>query len=150
MGDKGKAAMNACIAGRFANSPIPQRAKHPTKDSLGAYIFLVFSTKNTIPCMADKAKNLPLPVKSHASKRKPANSKSPSKPPQDAQPPKKEHVKQLEKHLRKMLSKEETELTKLPLEDLKASESWLDWGLRMVKEYGPTLLELAPSLLALL
>lgn len=30
------------------------------------------------------------------------------------------------------------------------SESWLDWGLNLAKEWGPQLLEVAPELLALL
>lgn len=35
-------------------------------------------------------------------------------------------------------------------EEEKEVESWLDWGLGLVKELGPIALEMAPALLALL
>jgi len=38
----------------------------------------------------------------------------------------------------------------VPEKAVAEEESWLDWGLRMAKQYGPKLLELAPELLALL
>jgi hypothetical protein len=38
----------------------------------------------------------------------------------------------------------------LPQEEEKEVESWLDWGMGILKELGPMALELAPSLLALL
>lgn len=38
----------------------------------------------------------------------------------------------------------------VPPEEAKESESWLDWGLDLVKQWGPKLLEAAPELIALL
>lgn len=39
---------------------------------------------------------------------------------------------------------------KVPPEEAKESESWLDWGLDLIKKWGPMLLEAAPELIALL
>ena len=38
----------------------------------------------------------------------------------------------------------------LPPQELKETESWLDWGIGLLKEWGPKALEMAPALLALL
>jgi hypothetical protein len=38
----------------------------------------------------------------------------------------------------------------LPKEEEEEVESWLDWGLGLIKEWGPKALEMAPTLLALL
>lgn len=38
----------------------------------------------------------------------------------------------------------------VPQQELAETESWLDWGINLAKEWGPLILELAPELLALL
>lgn len=51
--------------------------------------------------------------------------------------------------LRKLLAVV-SRLTKGSGETDPEDESWLDWGLKLLQEWGPRLLELAPMLLALL
>lgn len=59
-------------------------------------------------------------------------------------------IQELLKHLVRALEYEEEDLAKMPEKELKESESWLDWGLNLVKEWGPKLAEMAlPVLLAL-
>lgn len=61
-----------------------------------------------------------------------------------------ESIQQLLQHLVRALEYEEEDLAKLPEKELKESESWLDWGLNLVKEWGPKVLSMvAPALLAL-
>jgi len=63
--------------------------------------------------------------------------------------PSKEEVRTLLKHLLPLLEKEEAEVMQMPKEERKEAESWMDWGLNMVKEWGPTLMEVAPMLFGL-
>lgn len=62
----------------------------------------------------------------------------------------KESVDTLLQHLIRAMEYEEEELEALPKEEKKETESWLDWGINLVKEYGSTILSAAPALLALL
>jgi len=64
--------------------------------------------------------------------------------------PEAEDIKTLLLHLLKTQDNPASELDKLPKEELAETESWLDWGLGLVKQYGPMLLEVAPMLLAAL
>jgi hypothetical protein len=54
---------------------------------------------------------------------------------------------QLERLVREVLRTREGSV---PPEEAKESESWLDWGLDLIKKWGPMLLEAAPELIALL
>lgn len=48
-------------------------------------------------------------------------------------------------HVERVLRQEE-----LPPEEVKETESWLDWGLDLLQKAAPALIKLAPELLALL
>ncbi len=50
----------------------------------------------------------------------------------------------------RLVKTEETELESAPPASRKEADSWLDWGLDLVKQLGPALASLAPQLLALL
>jgi len=82
------------------------------------------------------------------SKPKPSNSSSKSQRPKKE--PKRNDLLEMAKVLAKVLKKEEKELDQAPPEERKEAQGWLDWGLNLLKEWGPKVLEAAPELLALL
>jgi hypothetical protein len=78
------------------------------------------------------------------SSEKRSSSKSKSKTPRP------EEIKTLLRHLLPLLEKEESEVQEMPKVERQEAEGWLDWGIQLVKDYGPMLAKVAPELLALL
>ena len=85
-------------------------------------------------------------------KIRPSNSDNKSQKRQSSsKEPRKEDLLQLADKLRSLLTLEEDELDKGTTPEEKTdSQSWLDWGLSLLKQWGPKALEMAPELLALL